>query len=74
MGPRIAQASGRHLEMVPAINCPEVRNRHNNIIDTPPVNWLGNLTTDMAGIRAGTEPSRIRTSDYSREIAAMRLR
>ena len=23
----------------------EVRNRHNNIIDTPAVNWLGNLTT-----------------------------
>ncbi len=31
--------------MVPASNCPEVRNRHNNIVDTPAVNWLGNLTT-----------------------------
>src|SRR5436309_13192797 len=35
---------------------------------------VGNLSTDMAGIRAGTEPSRIRTSDYSREIAVTRLR
>jgi len=41
----IAQAPGRHLEIVPASNCPEVRNRHDNIIGTPAVNWLGNLTT-----------------------------
>src|SRR2546430_7290696 len=56
----IPQEPGRHLEMVPASNCPEVRNRHNNIVDTPAVNWLGNLTTDIAGVQAGTEPSRIR--------------
>ena len=41
----IEQAPGRHLEIVPASNCPEVRNRHDNIIGTPAVNWLGNLTT-----------------------------
>ena len=69
----IAQAPGRHLEMVSASNCrgAEPAQQH---VDTPAVNWLGNLTTDMAGNRAGTEPSRIRTSDYSREIAVTRLR
>lgn len=45
MGPQHPAGAGRHLEMVPASNCPEVRNRHDNIIGTPAVNWLGNLTT-----------------------------
>ena len=69
----IAQAPGRHLEMVSASNCrgAEPAQQHYRHAGSQSV---GNLSTDMAGIRAGTEPSRIRTSDYSHEIAVTRLR
>ena len=69
----IEQAPGRHLEIVPASNCPEVRNRHDNTIGTPAVNWLGNLTTTWQEIEQ--EPNLSNSaSDQSREIAVTRLR